>query len=119
MRGTTSGCPSLTTICARPRTRALPRGFFEVFEDRHRLEQRRTAVDDERGHHALRVDRLVFLGVLLSLQQIDRDLFDLYAFERESGAHAVSGQRPPESVEFHGHRLLPPQGFGGITGTRT
>src|SRR6266700_2460229 len=28
IRGTTSGCPSLTTICARPRTRALPRGSF-------------------------------------------------------------------------------------------
>src|SRR5258705_9372618 len=82
-------------------------GFLEVFEDRHRLEQRRTAVDDERGHHALRVDRLVFLGVLLSLQQIDRDLLDLYPLESEGRAHAVSGQRPPESVEFHGHRLAP------------
>jgi hypothetical protein len=60
--------------------RGLRLSFLQVFEDRHRLEQRRSAVDDQRGHHALRVDRLVFLGVLLSLQQIDRYLLGFYPF---------------------------------------
>ena len=93
--------------------------FLQIFQDRHRLKQRRTAVDRERGHHALRVDRLVVLGVLLPLQQIDRDLFDLDSFEREGGAHPVGGERPPESIEFHSHRVVPSQRLGGTTGTRT
>src|SRR5207245_2725266 len=98
----------------RPRMR-----FLQILEDRYRFEQRRPSVDHERGHYALRVDRLVFLGMLLSLQQINRDLLDLDPFERESGAHPVGGERPPEPVEFHSHRLASLQRFGGTTGTRT
>src|SRR3977135_4408778 len=91
----------------RRQQRRLGMRLLQILEDRHRLKQRRPAVDHERGHYALRVDRLVILGVLLSLQQIDRDLLDLDSLERESGAHAVGGERAPEPVEFHRHRMPP------------
>src|SRR5712691_7550961 len=104
----------------RRQERRLRVRLLQVLEDRHRLEKRRTPVDNQRGDHALRVDGLVFFAVLLSLQQIDRDLLGIEAFERERDAHAVGGERPPESVKFHRHDLLlfSPQRFGGITGTK-
>src|SRR5256885_2333569 len=65
------------------------------------------------------VERLVFLGVRLSLHQIDRDLLGVDCCQRESGAQLVGRERAPEPVEFHRHRMLLLQRFGGTTGVRT
>src|SRR6266850_2166172 len=55
--------------------RRLRLGLLEVFEDGERLEQRRPAfVEDEGRHHALRVHGLVLVGMLLALEEVDRDL---------------------------------------------
>src|SRR5437763_5159173 len=54
--------------------------LLQVLDDRERLKERRTVVDDERRNDALRIDRLVRVIMLLALQEIDRQLLDLQAF---------------------------------------
>src|SRR5712664_1765691 len=83
--------------------RRLRPDLLEVFENGERLEQRRPAlVEDQGRHHALRVHRLVLVGVLPALEEVDRDLLGVQAFQRHRHAHAVGGERAPESVELHG-----------------
>jgi hypothetical protein len=113
-------------ICAIPRTRAAARVgrqqrrarlcLLQVFENRHRLEERRVVVDDKGRHDGLRVHCLVTVGVLLAFEEIDRSLLERNALQLERDPHAAGRERAPESVELE-HGLL--RYRGGIMGSST
>src|SRR6185503_17924495 len=90
----------------RQERRRGPR-LLEVLEDRERLEKRRAAlVEHERRHHRLRVHRQLLVGVLLALEEVDRDLLGTQALEIQRHAHAIGRERAPETVKLHGFTLI-------------
>nr|GFA44530.1 hypothetical protein [Tanacetum cinerariifolium] len=82
--------------------------FFEVFDDRHRLNDDCALVEPQRGHPALRVKRQVIGLTMLApvTDQVDRDRVKSQALKRQSNAHPVGRGRTVIGEKIHGRAWL-------------
>src|SRR5581483_6450432 len=77
--------------------------IFEVFDDRQRLEQCMTVMDEGR-HHPFGIHCLIALIELLACEDIDRDFLKCQAFQLQCDSNPKRGDRTPEAVYLNTHR---------------
>jgi hypothetical protein len=88
--------------------RRLRMGFVEILDDRHRLNQR-PAIDHERRHHAIGIQRAI-LGLQLHaafLQQMHALVVIGQALQVQRDTHPERRRAAEVAMEFE-HRLTPP-----------
>src|SRR6476620_1716862 len=71
----------------------------EVVDDRNALRQA-IAVDLEHWDHPLRIDRSIFVRILLSGEQVHRSAFVIDLLEVEGDANSIRGGRAPIFIEY-------------------